>query len=281
MIYAERTTTFINEADRDLVVTITQPPSEASLPLVLILHGFKGFRNWGFFPLAAQALAAQGLIVARMDTSLNGMQGSNDRVVSLDDFARNTISAEVRDVHTCIEALVDELGDAWNGTVHLVGHSRGGGTAHIVGRELLGSEGGSYRLGRIAVWNTIAEWQRWTPRQREAWLKAGHIDMENTRTGQTLQMNSSYLVDVEDNADRFNILEASRLLRGRALYIHAEQDVTVPLRECEGLVRAVGCEDQLVTIPHTGHTFGMTHPIERVTSAFVSVIEQTGNWLTT
>lgn len=279
MITAERTSSCINEADRDITFTITDPQSPAPLPAVLLLHGFKGFRNWGFFPFAAQALAARGAIAVRMDTSLNGMQGTNDRVVSVDDFARNTITAELADVHTLISDLPRELGDRWNGTLHIVGHSRGGGLAHIVGRELLQAAQGPFALGKLVVWNSIAEWQRWTPRQRDAWLAAGRIDMENTRTGQMLAMNSSYLLDVEDNATRFDLLEASRALAGRMLYLHAEQDVTVPLREVEGLVRAAGTEEQLRTLSQTGHTFGITHPVDRITPAFVSAIEQTADWL--
>ncbi|CAN5410380.1 hypothetical protein BH10BAC6_BH10BAC6_03870 [soil metagenome] len=280
MIYAERTSSCINDANLDITFTITDPGSDRPLPAVLLLHGFKGFRNWGFFPIAAQVLASHGMIALRADTSLNGMRGTNDRVVAPEDFARNTISAELQDLHTLVASLPQELGTQWNGTLHIVGHSRGGGLSHVLGRELLGEHQQRMQLGRLVVWNSIAEWQRWTPRQRDSWLAAGHIDMENTRTGQTLQMHSTYLVDVEDNEQRFNIQEASRALIGRLLYIHAEQDVTVSLREIEGLVKVAGCEDRLVTIPQTGHTFGITHPVERITSAFVSVIEQTADWLT-
>lgn len=280
MIYAERTSSCINGANLDITFTITDPLFDGPLPAVLLLHGFKGFRNWGFFPMAAQVLASRGMIALRADTSLNGMRGTNDRVVAPEDFASNTISAELLDLHTLVASLSQELGTRWNGTLHIVGHSRGGGLSHVLGRELLHEQQPPMQLGRLVVWNSIAEWQRWTPRQRDSWLTEGHIEMENTRTGQMLQMNSTYLVDIEDNAQRFDIQEASRALRGRLLYIHAEQDVTVPLREVKGLVKAAGCEDRLVTVPQTGHTFGITHPVERITSAFVRVIEQTADWLT-
>lgn len=281
MIYAERQSTIINAADRDIHITITDPRADRPLPAVLLLHGFKGFRNWGFFPMAAQHLADAGTIAVRMDTSLNGMRGTNDRVVDVEDFARNTISHEVEDVFTCIEALTDLLGSAWNGTLHIVGHSRGGGLAHIVGRQLLQHPLHHVTLGTLVVWNSIGQWERWTPRQRDVWMRDGHVTVENARTGQQLRMNATYVMDIEDHAERFDITAASRDLAERIRYVHAEQDVTVSLKEIEGMLRATGMEGRLERIPNTGHTFGVTHPIELITPAFALVLEKTTTWLHT
>ena len=37
-------------------------PQKRPLPAVLILHGFKGFMDWGFFPLFQRGLAESGFL---------------------------------------------------------------------------------------------------------------------------------------------------------------------------------------------------------------------------
>ncbi|MBN9399041.1 MAG: hypothetical protein J0I17_02580 ['Candidatus Kapabacteria' thiocyanatum] len=281
MTIAERTITIPNGDGRDLHATITRSTGERPMDLVLLLHGFKGFRNWGFFPVTAQHLADAGFVTVRMDFSGNGMNGGADRVVDLDAFARNTISAEVHDAHTMIahlRAMADQLG--WNGRLHIVGHSRGGGIAHVVGRELIeGNKSPDTTLSRCVVWNSVGTWQRWTPRQRAAWQDAGFVEMENARTGQKLRMDVSYAEDIERASDRLDLVRASGVLADGMLYIHADQDITVPLKEVKALRSRSGTSAPLYVVPNTTHTFGMTHPLDHITPALVEVLETTTSWL--
>jgi len=280
MTIAERTITIPNGSGQDLHATITRRADERPTGLVLLLHGFKGFRNWGFFPVAAQHLANAGFVTVRMDFSGNGMNGGADRVVDLDAFARNTISAEVKDAHTMIghlHGIADQLG--WNGTLHIVGHSRGGGIAHVVGREVLEGGPSGITLSRCVVWNSVGTWQRWTPRQRAAWQDAGSMEMENARTGQKLRMDVSYAEDIEHASDRLDLIRASEAVGDRMFYIHADQDITVPLKEVEALRSRSGTSAPLYVVPNTTHTFGMTHPLDHITPALVEVLETTTSWL--
>lgn len=280
MTIAERTITIPNDSGRDLHATITRRANERQTDLVLLLHGFKGFRNWGFFPTTAQHLANAAFVAVRMDFSGNGMNGGADRVVDLDAFARNTISAEVKDTHTMIghlHGMADQLG--WNGRLHIVGHSRGGGVAHVVGRELVETEPSGVTLSRCVVWNSVGTWQRWTPRQRAVWQETGFMEMENARTGQKLRMDVSYAEDIERASDRLDLAHASTVIGDRMLYIHADQDITVPLKEVEALRSRSGTSAPLHVVPNTTHTFGMTHPLDHITPALVEVLETTTSWL--
>jgi len=47
--------------------------SQKSLPVIIFLHGFKGFKDWGAFPDACAELSAAGFAVVAMNSSLNGV----------------------------------------------------------------------------------------------------------------------------------------------------------------------------------------------------------------
>jgi len=247
----------------------------------VLVHGFKGFRNWGFFPLAAQHLADAGFCVVRVDTSMNGMNGTNDRVVDIDAFAQNTPTREIDDLHDLVEAMhtapeFETLRAHWNGVVHFVGHSRGGGAIHVVGRERTDQGDTS---SRYVMWNSIGHWARWTTRQRDHWLAAGSIEVENTRTQQKLRLDASLLHDIEQHADRLALHRAAESISDRALYIHATGDLTVPLKEIEQLRSTSASAGPLITINGSTHSFGITHPIDHVTTSFVDVLHHTVNFL--
>lgn len=249
--------------------------------LVIVTHGFKGFRNWGFFPATANTLAANGLICVRIDLSMNGMAGGDTLVVNPDDFANETISSDVADVHATLAAVVAREGrlgpllKEWSGTYALLGHSRGAAVSMIVGRELLEQTAGTPPPTRVVGWNSVGTLRRWTPRQRALWETTGRMSVTNARTGQVLDMNVVYAQDIERNGVRFDIPKAMRVLGSRLHLIHAEQDVTVSLQEIEQAIDHAGVAIELTRIARSGHTFGIEHPWNATTEAFDSVLQHT------
>lgn len=283
----ETTYQVTNRNGRPLYATVSMPAEPRRLPLVLLLHGFKGFRNWCFLPVAARHFAGNHRMVVRMDYALNGMAGTDDLVIAPEDFARETISGDADDVHDMLHGIfrgdspaTQTILDRWNGHLHLVGHSRGGGLVHVVGRELVERPIAGVTVGRGAVWNGIGTYVRWTPRQRQQWMDDGFVTVENGRTGQRLRMDSSYVIDIEAHPDRFDLVIAARALAGTVLYCHADQDVTVPVRELRNLTDRAGVSDLVRIIDRTTHTFGMQHPASTANDAFSTVLRHTIEWIT-
>jgi pimeloyl-ACP methyl ester carboxylesterase len=251
-------------------------------PLLLILHGFKGFRNYSFLPWIAQAAAAHGLIAVRMCFSRNGMGNTSWMVQDMAAFAANTISHEVDDVHDVLRALTTDpafapVRERWDGGLYLTGHSRGGGVAQVASREL--HESGSMDLRRTVVLNSVGTWVRWTPRQRAVWQEAGGFTFLNERTKQELRMDLTYVDDIERNADRLSLDQAAYACGARLAFVHAEADLTVPLNEIIDLRARSRTEAPLHVISNTTHTFGMTHPVDRITHGFVDALNTSLSWL--
>lgn len=281
MIIPENTLTVLNRLSEPLYCTLTEPAGSKAKPLVIIAHGFKGFRNYSFIPIAAQAFAQSEMIALRFCFSHNGMMDGRWLVQDEAGFASNTISREVEDTLDVVNAFIvnESFSSArrtWDGRIFLVGHSRGGGVVQIAGKELLESD--SLDLQKVVGWNSIARFSRWTDRMRESWIHTGYLEITNQRTGQLLRMNKEYLIDLEQNSDRFSISQAANILADRLLLIHSEQDLTVPVSEVSSLYDQTDQSGSLVIIPNTTHTFGMAHPVDRYTAGLQAAIDTTLEW---
>ena len=266
-----RTVQFDSPSGKPIVVDIRSIEDERQKPIILVLHGFKGFKDWGFFPFVCDEFARRGAISICLNFSLNGYVVGSDKVENPNDFARNTISLEIEEVRLTVRKILDnsltELSN-WNGTIFLLGHSRGGGVALLSGAKEHNS------IQKVVVWNSVGTFERFTDRQKKLWRETGIFQVENSRTHQTLGMNLDFLHDIESHSEEFSLYHAAEELNSALLIIHGEQDMTVPIREAKALAEQ-GENIQLSLIPATGHTFGITHPFEQTSVALDIAVEYT------
>ncbi|HEX9709632.1 MAG TPA: alpha/beta hydrolase, partial [Candidatus Thermoplasmatota archaeon] len=75
----------------DVLIAEGPPPRSA----VVVVHGFKGFKDWGFFPHVARRLAAAGHAAVVFNFSGAGVGRDTEHFADLDGFARNTLSREL------------------------------------------------------------------------------------------------------------------------------------------------------------------------------------------
>src|SRR5688572_31101476 len=99
--------------------------------LVVIVHGFKGFKDWGFFPWTAQRLMQHRLAVCRFNMSRSGIGEDPETFDRLDLFEHDTYSRQLRDLATVVAHAQQEFPHL---PTFLFGHSRGGAVA-ILGRS--------------------------------------------------------------------------------------------------------------------------------------------------
>ncbi|MEJ2005865.1 MAG: dienelactone hydrolase, partial [Cyclobacteriaceae bacterium] len=86
----------------DIRWTIDKRPK----PVILFLHGFKGFKDWGTFPLIAEKLSDEGFVVVKMNFSHNGVTVDDPgNFNDLDAFAENRFSYELDDVKDTIDFI--------------------------------------------------------------------------------------------------------------------------------------------------------------------------------
>ena len=229
--------------------------ARAPLPHVVVIHGFKGFMSWGFFPDLARAIARAGWVAVRFDMSGSGVGEDLESFTEREAFARNTISRELEDLERVRAWIRDEAPAGIDRERSaLVGHSRGGGIALLHGAE-------HRELASIVAWAAIDDVDRFDEATKALWRERGSILIHNARTGDDLPLGLDLLRDVEANRARFDVEAACRRLRVPTLLVHGELDEVVPLAGHARLARALDPDlHASLTIPATGHTFGVGHP---------------------
>lgn len=239
-------------------------------PCLILVHGFKGFKDWGFFPFTAESFAKSGYFVISFNFSHNGISGNNFDQFDIDSFAKNTVSLEVSELAQIIKAYKNGFfGEHVYGRIGLVGHSRGGGVAIL--SSLF------EKVDAYCVWASVAKFDRYTRRQKTEWLKIGYFEVLNSRTNQMMRMNVDLLEDIENNKNTtLNVEKAVKNLKRPLYLIHGTEDLTVPIAEAEQIFNwSEKSITQLEKIPACGHTFDIVHPFEGSNKKFDVVLSKT------
>jgi uncharacterized protein len=256
-----------------LLIDVRSAGRNSSRPAVVIVHGFKGFKDWGMFPQFAERLARAGFTAVTFNLSGSGVDDAGE--FSLPDrFGHNTFSAELHDLRRVLDALMSgALGVTVPSTLGLLGHSRGGGIAVL-------QAAADSRIRALVTWAAISSVQRWSAQQRSAWRTAGQIEIQNARTGQVLPLYTDILDDLQQNADALDIEAAAGRIRIPWLIIHGTADESVSFSEAEALVAASPRDKaRLLPIDGGGHTFGATHPWRSATPELEAAFDASLDWL--
>jgi dienelactone hydrolase len=238
-------------------------------PAVVVLHGFKGFKDWGMFPPLAERLARAGFTAVTFNLSGSGVDDAGEFTLA-ERFAHDTFSAELTDVGRVVDALSEgELGVQPPSSLGLVGHSRGGGLAVLQAAR-------DPRIGALVTWSAISTVDRWPAPERAEWRAAGVKEIRNARTGQVLPLYPDVLDDIECHRDALDIAAAASRIRVPWLIVHGALDESVPLDEGERLAAVAPTRTtRFLPIEKAGHTFGATHPWQGGTAELERVFEAT------
>lgn len=241
---------------------------------LIFVHGFKGFKDWGFWPYTGKFFADKGFFVLSFNFSHNGIGESLTDFTELDKFAKNTFSLELQELNEIIDAYFSGFfGSISKKAIGILGHSRGGGNALIVSSK-------RSEIKAVVTWAAVANFNRYTERQAKEWRKNGFFEVLNTRTNQMMRLNISLLEDIEQNKnDLLNLEKATQNLNKPLLIIHGEQDLSVKIEEGEQIYNWSNKElTEFYKIKATGHTFDISHPFTGSNPKFDSVLEKTLNF---
>ena len=229
-------------------------PENFNGKLVVFIHGYKGFKDWGAWNLVQFEFVTNGFGFAKINLSHNG--GTIENPIDFPDleaFSFNTYSKEVDDIKLFLSHL-DSLTLPEHST-HLIGHSRGGGDVIIASSE-------DERIDSFTTWASIASIEKRMPNGEllEKWKNEGVRYEKNTRTGQLMPINYTLFDDFLLNYKRLNIESACGKIRIPRLLIHGTNDESVDISE--GQLLASWLNTPLIEIPNANHTFGSHHPWE-------------------
>ncbi len=275
--YEHHSFQLINTDNTIIYGDIRQPSEAGRYPIVLILHGFKSWKDWGFFPYVSEQMATAEYISVNISFSHCGVTPGSDFIDKVEEFSNGTVTQQIEDVINVITSIklnsIEEidLSSHWDGRIFIIGHSRGGAIAIIVASRIEGING-------LALWAPIARFIRVSARQKELWINEGKFTFTDAQSKRELYIKKSYIDDIENN-DNFDLIKASSMLTMPAIFLHGKQDMTVLAKESETLFDAIQHKNKKIEIiERTGHTFGINHPFISAGDVLNSIISKTATF---
>lgn len=261
-------TTFEIPSDEGLPIrgNLDVPPGRVR-GLLVIVHGFKGFKDWGFFPFVAEQLTRHKLAVCRFNMSRSGVGESLDSFDRLDLFEHDTYSTQIADLRKVVAYAQQRI----NLPTFLLGHSRGGGVALLTAQEIANLRG-------IVTWSAISHVDRWDEATVREWRAKGFRDEINARTKQVMRMSPRILDDYEANRERLDILAATERIEQPLLVLHGARDESVPVAEARRIVERAQ-DGSITIIENASHTYNAIHPLIHVPFALTLAGEITARFV--
>ena len=248
-------------AGKELLADLHYPENSAAAPIAVFFHGFKGFKDWGFWALAGNALAAAGVAFLRCNFSHNGVTPEQlQDFADLEAFGQNSYSKELADITAVLDWLhqpaTQQRYPLDLNRLTLIGHSRGGGISIIAASE-------DARIQQLITWASVDGldflWRNQSHALLNQWRAQGVYYIHNARTGQQMPLYFQLYEDFERNADRFDIQAALRDFSKPMLILHGSADTSVP-PEAARRLKAWNPAAELRIIDGGDHVFGGKHP---------------------
>ncbi|BAP30236.1 alpha/beta superfamily hydrolase [Chryseobacterium sp. StRB126] len=227
--------------------------TQKKLPLVIFVHGYKGYKDWGAWDLMAQKFAEAGFFFVKFNFSHNGTTVDDlHHFADLEAFGNNNYSKELSDLGVVIDHFIQNP-HIDQEKVILMGHSRGGGISIVKTFE-------DERINGLITLASVDTLDRFpTGDFFENWKKEGVYYALNGRTKQEMPHYYQFYEDYEKNIHRFDVELAAEMAKAYMLIIHGTEDEAVEVKHAEHL-HILNPNSELFLIEKGNHTFGAKEP---------------------
>ncbi|WP_027379238.1 alpha/beta hydrolase family protein [Chryseobacterium daeguense] len=242
-----------NPETKEFLADACYPETDKKLPLVIFVHGYKGYKDWGAWNLMAEKFAEAGFFFVKFNFSHNGTTlDKPDQFADLDAFGNNNYSKELSDLGVVIDYFSKEE-QVDDQKIVLIGHSRGGGISIVKTFE-------DERINGLITQAGVDSLDRFPKNAAfENWKKEGVFYVLNGRTKQEMPHYYQFYEDFEKDLHRFDVERAAEMAKAHVLIIHGTNDESVSVKNAEHL-HILNPNSELYLIDNANHTFGAKEP---------------------
>jgi pimeloyl-ACP methyl ester carboxylesterase len=219
--------------------------------LVIFVHGYKGFKDWGTHQLTANYFANKSIYFLKFNFSHSGV--SPDDLSDINDlelFSKNTPSKELFDLDQVITFAANKFPHL---QIVLLGHSKGGALSVLQAAK-------DKRVIKLITWAAIGSFRNlWKQEDEENWKKTGFNYVLNGRTGEKTPLSVDLLNDVLENENQFNISEAAKNIAQPWLIVQGTEDPAVKIEVAQNFNKQQP-KSKLMIVEGANHVFGAFHP---------------------
>lgn len=242
------------------LIGTTHLVEEAPRGVVLLAHGFRGYKDYGFIPVLAQRLAEEGFIAHRFNFSHSGMDHGHGPF-DVDAFRKDTWNHQVEDLLSVIRAINEGVLEGHDDPLVLFGHSRGGVACLLTaGRHADDLE--LRRLKGVITAASPADACRLDEGEHDAFLRQGYMDVPSSRTGQSLRIDSAWLREQQADPEGHDVVTQAGRVRVPVGILHGLDDSTVDSEDAVYLAEAVGERAVMRLIDGGNHVFNTPNPAD-------------------
>ncbi len=244
--------------------------TNSQTPIIVFLHGFKGFKDWGAFNLMAQNWTQKGFLVFKVNFSHNGTTTESPLdFEDLEAFGQNSITKELSDTATVINFICNRTSDLPKRNIEdirLVGHSRGGSTAIIYAAK-------DKRINKVITLSAVSDLEEryFNDKNKKQWHKNGVVVIENGRTNQKMPLFESFYEDFKKNPNNYSVKEATQKLNQAntpQLIIHGAKDDSVTIQDAQDIFKwssdtsliTTNENVKMILVENADHTYNTKHP---------------------
>ncbi len=227
-------------------------------PVVIFCHGYKGYKDWGAWNLAANHFVENDLFFVKFNFSHNG--GTVEEPIDFPDleaFGQNNYILELDDLEDIIDWVTNNKSfenEIDPNNIILIGHSRGGGIVSIKASE-------NKQVSKVISWCGVSDYGAHFPKGEpfELWKKTGIAYVENGRTKQQMPHYIQFYNNFKENEDRLTIQNAISKLSIPHLIIYGENDDVILHFESQNQHKW-NPESELFIVKKMDHAMGSSHP---------------------
>jgi len=257
-----------------ITADLTYSHYQEPVPIVVFAHGFKGFKDWGAWPLAAEIFANKGLPFFKFNFSHNGTTPDHlTDFVDLESFGHNNFKLEYDDFGLVLDFLSKKASYfdfEWNGAIYAIGHSRGGAIALLRSAQ-------DERIQKCATWSAVSDLERYLEmKDFKAWQEEGVHTILNGRTNQEMPIYFQFVETFAQHANQLSLGKHFENISCPLFIVHGEQDTTVPLDDAHTIYQHVP-HAIFLEIENANHTFNTSHPLveRKIPKAFAELVTET------
>ncbi len=252
-----------------LIHGATHLPTGDAVAAVVLVHGFKGYKDYGMLGHIAATLANARCIVHRVSLSHSGM-GHGHGAFNEALFEKDTWNRGVEDLLALLAAMKNGTLEGGGVPWFLVGHSRGGALSlATAGRhahdESLGSLRGVVSLSAPARLNGL------DPAATEMLMAGGRLPSPSARTAQTLHVGPDWLQEQLDDPKGHDMASLMGRVGVPVLLIHGAEDPTVAPEDAQLLAGYAPDRVRVEFIQGANHVFNTPNPFDMHASPSVQL----------
>ena len=244
-----------NPETREFLADAYYPETNKKLPLVIFVHGYKGYKDWGAWNIMAEKFAEAGFFFVKFNFSHNGTTVDDPHHFGdLEAFGNNNYSKELSDLGVVIDHFIqhEKVDDQ---KLILMGHSRGGGISIIKTFE-------DEKINGLITLASVVTLDRFPKNEAfKKWEEAGVFYVLNGRTKQEMPHYYQFYEDFKNSEMRFDVERATEMAKAHMLIIHGTNDESVNVKNAEHL-HILNPNSELFLIEGANHTFGAKEPWE-------------------